>query len=346
MQIGEVSRRSGVSVRMLRHYDRIGLVRPSARTGAGYREYAQADLRRLFQVEALRTLSLPLAQVAAALDDPEFDAAAALSRLIGETEARISAERQLLGRLREIEATAPQGWDEALDVVELLTGLRSGAASDRQSAALRSGAAPQPVLGQLVDAYLAETEPSVAGALRWAIVQAGQPAVALLAARATDADPDVRSRIVWALTAIDSATASAALAGFVDDPVPRIAGRAVLALASRQPPQPGPGLEQMCSRLVDMIAAGIDDVDAAEKLGALAARSPDTAATVIALVESRMAALEQTGPAGTDASGRGRLVQALGEIPGESAGNLLRSLLDDPDAAVARTARYLLDGRR
>ena len=95
-----------------------------------------------------------------------------------------------------------------------------------------------------------------------------------------------------------------------------------------------------------MIAAGIDDVDAAEKLGALAARSPDTAATVIALVESRMAALEQTGPAGTDASGRGRLVQALGEIPGESAGNLLRSLLDDPDAAVARTARYLLDGRR
>ena len=56
-----------------------------------------------------------------------------------------------------------------------------------------------------------------------------------------------------------------------------------------------------------------------------------------------MAALEQTGPAGTDASGRGRLVQALGEVPGESAGNLLRSLLDDPDAAVARTARYLLD---
>ena len=55
-----------------------------------------------------------------------------------------------------------------------------------------------------------------------------------------------------------------------------------------------------------------------------------------------MAALEQTGPAGTDASGRGRLVQALGEIPGESAINLLRSLLDDPDAAVARTARYLL----
>jgi len=45
----------------------------------------------------------------------------------------------------------------------------------------------------------------------------------------------------------------------------------VLALASRQAPQPGPGLEQMCSRLVDMIAAGIDDVDAAEKLGALAA---------------------------------------------------------------------------
>ena len=56
MRIGEVSRRSGVSARMLRHYDRIGLVQPSERTGAGYRDYSEDDLRRLLQVEALRSL--------------------------------------------------------------------------------------------------------------------------------------------------------------------------------------------------------------------------------------------------------------------------------------------------
>ncbi|VEI01890.1 Copper export regulator [Acidipropionibacterium jensenii] len=58
MLIGEVSQRSGVSVRMLRHYDRIGLMSPSGRTSTGYRRYEPDDLRRLFRVESLRTLGV------------------------------------------------------------------------------------------------------------------------------------------------------------------------------------------------------------------------------------------------------------------------------------------------
>ncbi|WP_415750406.1 MerR family DNA-binding transcriptional regulator [Burkholderia sp. BCC1988] len=42
MRISELANRSGVSARMLRHYDAIGLVSPSGRTEAGYREYSQA----------------------------------------------------------------------------------------------------------------------------------------------------------------------------------------------------------------------------------------------------------------------------------------------------------------
>ncbi len=63
MRISELANRSGVSARMLRHYDRIGLVSPSGRTEAGYREYSQADAWRLFQVESLRSLGLGLAEV-------------------------------------------------------------------------------------------------------------------------------------------------------------------------------------------------------------------------------------------------------------------------------------------
>ena len=60
MLIGEVARRSGVSARMLRHYDSLGLVRPTGRTGGGYREYSGADIRRIFHIESLRSLGLSL----------------------------------------------------------------------------------------------------------------------------------------------------------------------------------------------------------------------------------------------------------------------------------------------
>ena len=47
MLIGEVARHTGLSNRMLRHYDSLGLVRPTGRTSGGYREYSDADLERL-----------------------------------------------------------------------------------------------------------------------------------------------------------------------------------------------------------------------------------------------------------------------------------------------------------
>lgn len=52
MLIGEVSERSGISTRMLRHYDRLGLVSPTQRTPSRYREYSEQDVRRLDQVHA------------------------------------------------------------------------------------------------------------------------------------------------------------------------------------------------------------------------------------------------------------------------------------------------------
>ena len=67
-KIGELAARTGLTVRTLHHYDRIGLLRPSARTAAGHRLYAVADVVRLQQIRSLRQLGLSLAQVRAALD--------------------------------------------------------------------------------------------------------------------------------------------------------------------------------------------------------------------------------------------------------------------------------------
>ena len=47
LKIGELAKRSGLTVRALHHYDSIGLLSPSARTDAGYRLYNRADIARL-----------------------------------------------------------------------------------------------------------------------------------------------------------------------------------------------------------------------------------------------------------------------------------------------------------
>lgn len=50
MTVHEVSRRTGVSVRTLQYYDKMGLLPPTARTEAGYRLYDDAALERLQQI--------------------------------------------------------------------------------------------------------------------------------------------------------------------------------------------------------------------------------------------------------------------------------------------------------
>ncbi len=72
-KIGQLASIAGVSVRTLHHYDDIGLVRPSARSDAGYRLYTERDLERLQQVLFFRAIGFALEDIARALADPKFD---------------------------------------------------------------------------------------------------------------------------------------------------------------------------------------------------------------------------------------------------------------------------------
>ena len=77
-RIGELAARVGVSVRTLHHYDRLGLVQPSARSESGYRLYGEADFLRLQQVLTLRCLGFPLRRIRGVLDGEDFDVSASL----------------------------------------------------------------------------------------------------------------------------------------------------------------------------------------------------------------------------------------------------------------------------
>lgn len=68
LTVGQVAATFGVTVRTLHHYDTIGLVVPTARSGAGYRLYTDADLSRLSAVVTYRRLGLPLGRVRDLLD--------------------------------------------------------------------------------------------------------------------------------------------------------------------------------------------------------------------------------------------------------------------------------------
>ncbi|MEU0852246.1 MULTISPECIES: MerR family transcriptional regulator [Streptomyces] len=107
LTVGRVAELAGVSVRTLHHYDEIGLVRPSARTAAGYRTYSPGDVERLREVLAYRRLGFGLREIADLVDDPATDAVAHLHRLRGLLrEQRDRAAAMVTAIDRELEARA------------------------------------------------------------------------------------------------------------------------------------------------------------------------------------------------------------------------------------------------
>jgi DNA-binding transcriptional MerR regulator len=93
---------SGVSIRTLHHYDKIGLLKPTIRTQARYRMYGEAELLRLQQILFYKELDFALEEIAGLLDDPDFDM---INALESHRSSLTAKAQRIAGLLSTIEKT-------------------------------------------------------------------------------------------------------------------------------------------------------------------------------------------------------------------------------------------------
>ena len=326
MLIGEVAQQTGICARMLRHYDRIGLVSPSERSAAGYRRYSDADVQRLFQVEGLRSLGLGLAEIPAALTDERFTTRSMIDRLLERSRERLAQAQELVSRLEQVHASDPEAWPDVMRTIGLMRGFDAHDASARQRQALSLPDADERDVGVLVEALLREGDLNASGAIAWAVARAGDTAIPLLTAALDSPADDRRHRALRALEKIGSRAALSALTDLADHPDPLLRARAHMARGRA-------GDAESIDAIVELIVLGTGDIEAVEVLEGLAA-SDDLA--------PRIAHALATAAASPDPGIRRRLAGALGSLPGDEAVTALRDLAEDREPSVALTAKALL----
>jgi len=125
LRVGQLAKRTGLTVRALHHYDELGIVSPRQRSAAGYRLYGEDDVARLLQAVLLRRLGLSLPEVRASLDDPQHSLPTALRAQAARLRAQIAHEGRLLTRVESLaarlDAQAEGAGEDVLATLEMLT---------------------------------------------------------------------------------------------------------------------------------------------------------------------------------------------------------------------------------
>ena len=106
MHIGELAERTGLSLRTIRHYDEVDLLRPSGRTEGGFRLYTEHDLEQLMLIRRMKPLGFSLEEMREMLSvvaelathDPSTPEHIALRARLGEFLATAQEKREVLAR--------------------------------------------------------------------------------------------------------------------------------------------------------------------------------------------------------------------------------------------------------
>jgi DNA-binding transcriptional MerR regulator len=125
MKVGELARRTGLTVRTLHHYDDIGLLKPSLHTEAGHRLYTAGDVARLQQVLSLRQLGFALEDIKACLDRPGFSPLEVIRLHVARLREQIDLQQKLCARLEALagyfQSAGEVSADAFLQTIEVMT---------------------------------------------------------------------------------------------------------------------------------------------------------------------------------------------------------------------------------
>ena len=121
-KIGELAKRTGVSIRTLHHYDEIGLLSPSHRTGSGHRLYGREEVVRLQQVLSLRQMGFSLGDIRDMLAHRPSEARYVIELHIVRLKEQIAMQQDLCARLEAIAARYPTASaEEFINAIEVMT---------------------------------------------------------------------------------------------------------------------------------------------------------------------------------------------------------------------------------
>jgi MerR family transcriptional regulator, copper efflux regulator len=108
MNIGQAAKASGVSAKMIRYYDEIGLVRPASRTASNYREFDAREVNELRFIRRARNLGFPVAEIAQLLSlwrdrqRPSREVKAIAERHLADLDAKIAEMTAMADTLRHL----------------------------------------------------------------------------------------------------------------------------------------------------------------------------------------------------------------------------------------------------
>ena len=106
--VKEVQELTGVSIRALRYYDEIGLLKPAEVTEAGYRLYDENSLKKLRRIMLFRELEVPLSEIREIVNKPEKD----IRRFLETQKAILERKRNYLNGMIEWVSDMLKGEDK------------------------------------------------------------------------------------------------------------------------------------------------------------------------------------------------------------------------------------------
>jgi MerR family transcriptional regulator, thiopeptide resistance regulator len=125
-QTNEFAKQTGVTVRTLHHYDRIGLLGPNRRTANGFRFYSKAEFARLQQISTLKFVGFSLTQIKEILGSNQFDLAEGLKMqrtLIEAQRYRLNLILEAIGRaeneLKQNKRADPESFQKIIEVMNM-----------------------------------------------------------------------------------------------------------------------------------------------------------------------------------------------------------------------------------